>query len=60
VVYLHNGILLRHKNKDIIFFSQIDGTRRYPECDNIDPKGHVWFVIPYKWILEIKHRKNML
>jgi hypothetical protein len=35
----------------------VDGTRKYhPEWGNSDPKGHVWYVLINKWILEKKDR----
>jgi hypothetical protein len=31
----------------------MDGTRKYPEWGNSDPKGHAWYVLTNKWILAI-------
>jgi hypothetical protein len=56
VVHLHNGILLSYLEwGHPEFFRQIDGTRKYhPEWGNSDPKGHKWYVLTNKWILEKK------
>jgi hypothetical protein len=32
----------------------MDGTRKYPELANTDPKGDVWYVLTNKWILTKK------
>jgi hypothetical protein len=32
----------------------MDGTRKYPECGNPDPKGHAWYVLTGKWKLNKK------
>ena len=38
----------------------MDGTRKYPESGNLDPKGHVWYILSYKWILVIKYMIPMI
>jgi hypothetical protein len=38
---------------------QMDGTQKYhPEWGISDPKGHAWYVLTNKWILEKKKVQN--
>lgn len=32
----------------------------HPECDDIDPKKHIWYEFSYMWILEFKHTIGMV
>ena len=39
----------------------MDGIRKYhPEWGNLDPKVHEWYVLTYKWTLQIKYRITIL
>jgi hypothetical protein len=37
----------------------MDGTRKYSECGNSDPKEHAWYVLTNKWILAPPPKKKI-
>ena len=50
-IKIKNTVNFTSKWMEIIF---------HPEWVNPDPKGHVWHILSYKWILAIKYRITML
>ena len=53
-VHLHSEILFSYYKQWHEFCRQVDGTRKYPEWGNSDPKGHAWYVLTDKCILAKK------
>ena len=58
MVHLYKEYYSRIKNKDIM---NLEGEMIEPKIIIlIEAKGHVCYVLTYKWLLEIKYRISMM